>query len=178
MPCRYACLCAAAMKGRWILGGHKARRGGCTTSLRGHVRGAGVGGFQMYRGLSIATAKVTEEEAKGVKHHLLDYLEPTDQQTVVEFGDAAKKIISPCLLHRHATRRATHAARFPAALCRAVCVESNARGWHASVSHVCVSLTPSHPRHSRAWQAAHCGWRYHLLRSVAAQAWRLHTRRG
>ena len=29
---------------------------------------------QMYRGLNIATAKVTKEEMNGVKHHLLRYL--------------------------------------------------------------------------------------------------------
>ena len=70
---------------------------------------------QMYRGLSIATAKVTNEEARGVKHHLLDYLEPTDQQTVVEFTDAANQIISPPPPPPHTHSRQTHTLSITAA---------------------------------------------------------------
>jgi tRNA dimethylallyltransferase len=36
----------------------------------------------MYRGLDIATAKVTPEEACGVPHHLLSFLDPQEAITV------------------------------------------------------------------------------------------------
>lgn len=49
--------------------------------------------MQVYKGLDIGTAKVTEEEAKGVLHHLIDIKEPTEQYTVSDFKrDAGIKI--------------------------------------------------------------------------------------
>ena len=32
--------------------------------------------MQIYKGLSVATAKPTAEEMQGIKHHLIDFLEP------------------------------------------------------------------------------------------------------
>ncbi|XP_046994094.1 tRNA dimethylallyltransferase-like [Schistocerca americana] len=49
--------------------------------------------MQVYRGLDIITNKVTVEEAQGVPHHLLDFLEPTQRFSVVDFRDAALPII-------------------------------------------------------------------------------------
>ncbi len=34
--------------------------------------------MQVYKGMDIGTAKVTEEETEGVPHHLIDILEPSD----------------------------------------------------------------------------------------------------
>lgn len=34
--------------------------------------------MQIYRGLDIGTAKITEEEMEGVPHHLLSFKEPTE----------------------------------------------------------------------------------------------------
>ena len=52
---------------------------------------------QMYSGLSIATAKVTPDEARGVRHHLIGHLEPTDQQTVKGFSALASDCIADIL---------------------------------------------------------------------------------
>lgn len=49
--------------------------------------------MQVYRGLDIGTAKVTDEEADGILQHLLDIKNPTDPYTVSDFKkDAADKI--------------------------------------------------------------------------------------
>lgn len=40
---------------------------------------------QVYRQLDIGTAKITEDEMQGVKHHLIDIKEPTDSFSVAEF---------------------------------------------------------------------------------------------
>ena len=50
--------------------------------------------MQMYRHLDIATAKVTEEEKCGVKHHLMSFLDPTDQYSVSAYQKAAHKVIA------------------------------------------------------------------------------------
>lgn len=49
--------------------------------------------MQIYKGLDIGTAKVTNEEKKGVKHHLLDIASVTENYTVYEYQrDCRKKI--------------------------------------------------------------------------------------
>lgn len=49
--------------------------------------------MQVYRGMDIGTAKITKEEMDGVKHYLIDCLEPTDEFNVMIFKDMAKKAI-------------------------------------------------------------------------------------
>lgn len=41
--------------------------------------------MQIYKGLDIGTAKVTEEEAQGIKHHLIDICNITDKFSVADF---------------------------------------------------------------------------------------------
>lgn len=41
--------------------------------------------MQIYRGLSIGTAKITEEEMEGVPHHLINIKEPTESFSVAEY---------------------------------------------------------------------------------------------
>lgn len=48
---------------------------------------------QVYRGLDIATGKVTREEMGGIPHHLLDVVEPTHQFSVAEYKELADKVI-------------------------------------------------------------------------------------
>lgn len=49
--------------------------------------------MQVYTGLDIGTAKVTEEEAEGVTHHLIDIKDPSEPYTVSDFKrDATEKI--------------------------------------------------------------------------------------
>ncbi|MGH9821049.1 MAG: tRNA (adenosine(37)-N6)-dimethylallyltransferase, partial [Pyrinomonadaceae bacterium] len=48
---------------------------------------------QIYRGIQIATAKPTEEEKRGVPHHLIDYVDPNVNYTAGDWArDAAAKI--------------------------------------------------------------------------------------
>jgi tRNA dimethylallyltransferase len=50
--------------------------------------------MQVYKGLDIGTAKVTEEEAEGLPHHLIDIKDPTDPFSVSDFKEAASQKIS------------------------------------------------------------------------------------
>ncbi|MCX6736086.1 MAG: tRNA (adenosine(37)-N6)-dimethylallyltransferase MiaA [Candidatus Parcubacteria bacterium] len=52
---------------------------------------------QVYRGLDIATGKVTKEEMGGIPHHLLDIADPKEQYTVSHFKRDAEKIIDDIL---------------------------------------------------------------------------------
>ena len=45
---------------------------------------------EMYTGLSIATARVTDEECEGVPHHLLGILSPMESQNINYFRKLAK----------------------------------------------------------------------------------------
>lgn len=48
---------------------------------------------QFYRGLDIGTAKITPEEMKGVPHHLLSVLDPSETSTISWFKAEAAKVI-------------------------------------------------------------------------------------
>lgn len=49
--------------------------------------------IQVYKGLDIGSAKITEEDMDGVKHYLIDVLEPTDEFDIYTFKNLAKKAI-------------------------------------------------------------------------------------
>ena len=49
--------------------------------------------MQMYKGLEVATAKVTEEERQGIPHHLMSFLEPHETFSPHEFRKLADKKI-------------------------------------------------------------------------------------
>jgi tRNA dimethylallyltransferase len=49
---------------------------------------------QVYRGIQIATAKVPLEEQQGIPHHLIDFVEPTENFTAVEWAAAARQTIA------------------------------------------------------------------------------------
>lgn len=49
--------------------------------------------LQVYKGLDIGTAKVTEEEKAGIPHHLLDIMEMTEPFTASDFKIAAEQSI-------------------------------------------------------------------------------------
>ena len=49
--------------------------------------------MQLYRGMDIGTAKVTEAERRGVPHHLLDVLEVTQPASVAAYQRAARAIV-------------------------------------------------------------------------------------
>ncbi|NBO63587.1 MAG: tRNA (adenosine(37)-N6)-dimethylallyltransferase MiaA [Acidobacteria bacterium] len=48
---------------------------------------------QVYRGIDIATAKVPLAERQGVRHHLIDFIEPTATLTAVEWAELARQSI-------------------------------------------------------------------------------------
>lgn len=45
---------------------------------------------QIYKSLNIGSAKPTEEEMKGVPHHLIDFVNPSDEFSVSEFSKMAR----------------------------------------------------------------------------------------
>jgi tRNA dimethylallyltransferase len=53
--------------------------------------------MQMYRGLDVATAKITEKEKQGVPHHLFDVVDPSSRCDVLEFKRLALQTIDDIL---------------------------------------------------------------------------------
>ena len=49
--------------------------------------------MQIYKGLSVATAKPTSEEMQGIKHHLIDFLEPDEPFSVADYVRLARQCI-------------------------------------------------------------------------------------
>ena len=49
--------------------------------------------IQVYKGLDIGSGKVTKEEMDGIKHHLIDILDPSDSYSAADFQRMARKII-------------------------------------------------------------------------------------
>ena len=48
---------------------------------------------QVYKGLDIGSAKATIEEMDGIKHHLIDILEPNMDYSVCDFQKHARELI-------------------------------------------------------------------------------------
>lgn len=53
--------------------------------------------MQIYTKMSIGTSKVTAEEMQGIKHHLVDFIEPDQRYSVADFKKDAKKAIKEIL---------------------------------------------------------------------------------
>jgi len=49
--------------------------------------------MQFYRGMHIGTAKLSLVERRGIEHHLIDWLEITDESTAAEYQGAARPLI-------------------------------------------------------------------------------------
>jgi tRNA dimethylallyltransferase len=49
--------------------------------------------MQFYRGMNIGTAKLSEEERRGIKHHMIDVLEIHDESTAAEYQQQVRPII-------------------------------------------------------------------------------------
>lgn len=49
--------------------------------------------IQVYKGLDVGSAKITEEEMDGVKHYLIDVLDPTEEFDIYTFKKMAEKAI-------------------------------------------------------------------------------------
>ena len=50
--------------------------------------------MQVYKGMDIGTAKIKPEEMKGIRHYLIDELEPTEEFNIFEFKSRAVKYIN------------------------------------------------------------------------------------
>lgn len=57
--------------------------------------------MQVYKYMDIGTAKVTQDEMRGVKHHLIDILEPTEPFSVVDFKNRAEEAIESIVANSH-----------------------------------------------------------------------------
>lgn len=55
--------------------------------------------MQVYRGMDIGTAKITSEEMKGIRHYLVDIIEPQDDFNVYIFKSMAKKAVGEIYSH-------------------------------------------------------------------------------
>ena len=49
---------------------------------------------QIYKGLNIGTAKITDKEMQGIKHHLIDIIEPISKYSVGNFEKDVNKILN------------------------------------------------------------------------------------
>ena len=49
--------------------------------------------MQFYRGMDVGTAKLSIAERQGIKHHLFDFLEITDESTAAEYQQLARPLI-------------------------------------------------------------------------------------
>ena len=52
---------------------------------------------QVYKYLDLGTGKITPEEMKGIPHHMLDILEPSESYSVFQYTEDANKIIQDLL---------------------------------------------------------------------------------
>ncbi|HPB79006.1 MAG TPA: tRNA (adenosine(37)-N6)-dimethylallyltransferase MiaA [Sedimentibacter sp.] len=53
--------------------------------------------MQIYKGMNIGTAKITDEEKQGIIHHMIDIINPDEEYSVSEFKYDAEKIIDRLL---------------------------------------------------------------------------------
>ena len=69
--------------------------------------------MQLYRGMSIGTAKLPENERRGIPHHLFDALDVTEDAAVAWYQDAARAVIrrDPCPRGRCDPRRRVRPVR-------------------------------------------------------------------
>ena len=57
--------------------------------------------MQVYKGLDIGTAKITEREKQGINHYMVDILEPNQRFTAADFIDLTNKDVATIAKHRH-----------------------------------------------------------------------------
>ena len=52
---------------------------------------------QVYKGLDIGTGKITQEEMRGIPHHMLDIISPGDEFSVAEYARRGKHVLEEIL---------------------------------------------------------------------------------
>jgi len=68
---------------------------GIAQAVHGEVVNADA--MQLYRGMDIGTAKLPEAERRGIRHHLLDVLDPSEEASVADFQRDARAAIDEIL---------------------------------------------------------------------------------
>lgn len=78
-----------------IVGPTASGKTGLSVKLAKAIDGEIINGdaLQVYKGLDIGTAKITEEEMAGIPHHLFDIKEPTETFSVAAYQTAVRKKI-------------------------------------------------------------------------------------
>lgn len=61
------------------------------------VEVVGADAMQLYRGMDIGTAKLSVEERRGVPHHLIDVLEPSEEASVSAYQRDARAVVGDIL---------------------------------------------------------------------------------
>lgn len=49
--------------------------------------------YQVYKKMNVLTAKITPEEQQGIKHHLFDIIEPTEEFSVADYQKLVRELI-------------------------------------------------------------------------------------
>ena len=57
--------------------------------------------MQIYRKMDIGTAKPTKEETQGIPHHLMDFLEPTEEYTLKQYLSDANRCVEDVLSRKN-----------------------------------------------------------------------------
>lgn len=78
-----------------VIGPTASGKTGLAVELAKHFNGEVVSAdsMQIYKGMQIATAKPTIQEMQGIKHHLIDFLQPDQTYSVAMYVNDAKKCI-------------------------------------------------------------------------------------
>lgn len=92
------------MKVHFVIGPTASGKSGYAVSLAQTLGTEVVGAdsVQIYRHFNIGSAKITSEEMQGVAHHLIDFLEPNRDYTVMDYRAAAFPVLEEIRL-RHGT---------------------------------------------------------------------------
>ena len=67
----------------------------CAKEFNGEIISAD--SMQIYKGMSIATAKPTVSEMQGIPHYMIEFLEPCDSFSVAEYREKALPVIDELL---------------------------------------------------------------------------------
>ena len=78
-------ICGATASGKSGLGVK------CAQKFNGEI--VSCDSMQIYKGMNIGTAKVTSDEMQGIRHHLIDIVEPNANFSVAEYKELAQKTI-------------------------------------------------------------------------------------
>ncbi len=71
----------------------------CAKKFNGEIISAD--SMQIYKNMDIGTGKITHEEAQGIRHHMLSFLEPDEQYSAGMYVQDAERIANEILARKH-----------------------------------------------------------------------------